>query len=390
MNFWKNTKAVLIRERDEMFNRPLYTFWPIVVLLFSLIFFTSFMHEGLPSKLPIGVVDYDETPFTRNIIRQLNAEEGVGIIKHYSNNSEARQALQLGKIYGYILMPHDFYSDVLGNKRPDITYYVNDAYLVGGNLANKAFLEMSNLISGAYQRSVLETKGVPKDQIMGLIKPIVIDSHLIGNTKVHYGIYLVNTLIPGIFELMCMFLTIFAIGYELKMKTSREWLKTANGSMAAAMTGKMIPYTLMFLILGVAYDLILYKLIGYPNNGNIGNMILDISLLVLASEAIGIFIIGMFPILRQSIFTAAFYGLLGFSLSGFTYPVEYMHPGVQGLSQIYPIRHYFMFYCKEVIFDTGFAGWWIQVAALLAFLILPFFIYHRLERALINQNFPTL
>ena len=39
------------------------------------IFFVSLMHEGLPTDLPIAVVDMDNSATSRNLIRQLDAFE---------------------------------------------------------------------------------------------------------------------------------------------------------------------------------------------------------------------------------------------------------------------------------------------------------------------------
>ena len=82
------------------------------------------------------------------------------------------------------------------------------------------------------------------------------------------------------------------------------------------------------------------------------------------------------------------YSVLAFSMSGFTLPVETMPPYIQGLAEAFPLRHYFLFYSREVIFGTGFAGWWQEVIHLLIFLLLPSLVIYRLKGAYVRQNFP--
>ena len=62
---------------------------------------------------------------------------------------------------------------------------------------------------------------------------------------------------------------------------------------------------------------------------------------------------------------------------------------VQGLSAAFPIRHYYLWYCQEVFYGTGFAGWWPQLVSLSIFMFLPLFVLYRLKGAYVKQNFPT-
>ena len=48
------------RETLRIMSRPIYLFGMIVAPVISMIFFLSLMHEGLPTNLPIAVVDLDD------------------------------------------------------------------------------------------------------------------------------------------------------------------------------------------------------------------------------------------------------------------------------------------------------------------------------------------
>ena len=96
----------------------------------------------------------------------------------------------------------------------------------------------------------------------------------------------------------------------------------------------------------------------------------------------------MLPVPRLALSIGALYSVLGFSLSGFTLPLEAMPPYSQGLASMFPLRHYYLFYVQEVIFGAGFAGWWKEVIYLLVFLFVPLIGLERLKKAYIHQNFP--
>lgn len=387
MNFWQHIGAVVRRELRIMRNRPIYLLGSVVTVAFCAIFFLTFLKQGLPHDLPIGIVDLDNSSLSRNFSRQLDATQ-LGKVLKYDSFAQAREDMQSGKITAVCVIPAGMYADVQASRRPTFTYYLNGLYFVGGALSYKNILTMINLADGAVQREVLRAKGVNEDAIMGRIQPVNVDVHQIGNQFTNYGYYLTNIFLPGVLALTVVIILIYSLGAELKYGTSRHLLSTAGGSMYDALFGKLVVYTTLFSVIGLILILLMYDWMHFPINGSIWNMFLAIVLLVLASESVAIFIIGLLPIPRLALSIGALYSVLAFSMSGFTLPVETMPPYIQGLAEAFPLRHYFLFYSREVIFGTGFAGWWQEVIHLLIFLLLPSLVIYRLKGAYVRQNFP--
>lgn len=387
MNFWQNIGAVVRRELRIMRNRPIYLLGSVVTVAFCAIFFLTFLKQGLPHDLPIGIVDLDNSSLSRNFSRQLDATQ-LGKVLKYDSFAEAREDMQSGKITAVCVIPAGMYADVQASRRPTFTYYLNGLYFVGGALSYKNILTMINLADGAVQREILRAKGVNEDAIMGRIRPVNVDVHQIGNQYTNYGYYLTNIFLPGVLALTVVIILIYSLGAELKYGTSRHLLSTAGGSMYNALFGKLAVYTTLFSVIGLILILLMYDWMHFPIKGSIWNMFLAIVLLVLASESVAIFIIGLLPIPRLALSIGALYSVLAFSMSGFTLPVETMPPYIQGLAEAFPLRHYFLFYSREVIFGTGFAGWWQEVIHLLIFLLLPSLVIYRLKGAYVRQNFP--
>ena len=387
MNFWQHIGAVVRRELRIMRNRPIYLLGSVVTVAFCAIFFLTFLKQGLPHDLPIGIVDLDNSSLSRNFARQLDATQ-LGKVLKYDSFAQAREDMQSGKITAVCVIPAGMYADVQASRRPTFTYYLNGLYFVGGALSYKNILTMINLADGAVQREVLRAKGVNEDAIMGRIRPVDVDVHQIGNEFTNYGYYLTNIFLPGVLALTVVIILIYSLGAELKYGTSRHLLSTAGGSMYNALFGKLVVYTTLFSVIGLILILLMYDWMHFPIKGSIWNMFLAIVLLVLASESVAIFIIGLLPIPRLALSIGALYSVLAFSMSGFTLPVETMPPYIQGLAEAFPLRHYFLFYSREVIFGTGFAGWWQEVIHLLMFLLLPSLVIYRLKGAYVRQNFP--
>ncbi len=387
MNNWQRILSVARRELRIVRNRPLYFMGSIGVIAFCAIFFLTFLDHGLPDDIPIGVVDEDYSTTSRNFCQQLDATQ-LGKVVHYDSFSSAREDMTSGKIAGVCVIPEGMNEDIQAFRQPKITFYVNGLYFVSGALAWKDLLTMVNLTNGAVQREVLRAKGFNDSQIMGLIRPIDIDTHQIGNVTTNYNYYLSGILLPGVLEMIVILVLIYSLGAELKFGTSRHLMEYSGHSVVTALAGKLLVWTVVFSAIGFVLVMLLYHWLHFPISGSIFNMFIAMFLMIFASEAIAIFILEMLPVPRLALSIGALYSVLGFSLSGFTLPLEAMPPYIQGVASMFPLRHYYLFYVQEVIFGAGFAGWWKEVIYLLMFLFVPLVGLNRLKNAYIHQNFP--
>ena len=384
----KRIYNIVRRELYLWSRRPIYLIGSVGVMLASALFFLTFFGKGMPEDIPIGVVDRDRSSTSRNFVRQLDATQ-LGKVVLFDGITEARAQMERGKISAYVIVPEHFDEDIQAFRRPRMGVYVNTMNpVIGGALAYKDILTMVNLTNGAVQRQVLRAKGVSEGEIMARIQPLVVDAHYIGNPGTSYTYYLCNMILTGILAMSILLVVSYALASELKFGTSRQLLALSGSSVSLAVFAKLLPYTLLFTVLGTILQLVMFGPLHFPLNGSVWQMVLAMLLLVMACEAVSVFIVSMVPTLRLSVCISALYSVLGFSLAGFTLPIESLPLAVRGMSWLYPLRFYYKFYVQEAIFGTGFAGWWTSAVALMAFLLIPLVGLGRLKRAYVNQNYP--
>lgn len=383
----KRLWSVMRREFRRLVGEPLYIFAMVIAPLFCYIFFTTLMDEGLPTELPVGVVDMDGTSVSRNIVRNLDSFTQTSVVAHYPDVSEARHAMQQGDIYAFFYLPKGLSADANNQQQPKISFYTNNSYLIAGSLLLRDMRTMSELASGAAARKVMYAKGATEGQAMALLQPIVIDTHALNNPWINYSVYLCNTLAPAILMILIFMITVYSIGVEIKEQTAREWLEMSGGSMLTALAGKLLPHTLIFSIMGVFYNAYLYGILHFPCNSGILPMIVATLCFVLASQCCGVFMVGMLPTLRLGLSFASLWGVVSISISGFSYPVMAMHPTLQAVSNLFPLRHYFLIYVNQALngYSMGYA--WTNYLALLLFMMLPLLVVRRLRDALLNFKY---
>ena len=342
------------------------------------------MNEGTPVKMPCGVVDLDNTSTTRSIIRKLDAFQTTRVTAHYPNASEARRAIQRGEIYAFLYIPENTTADLLASRQPKVSFYYSGVTMLAGNMLFRDLKTATMLTSASIGSAKLSALGKSETEIRTFLQPILIDLHMIGNPWANYNVYLSTIMIPGIMMLFMFLITVYGIGTELKFNRSREWMQMAGGNVVVALTGKLLPQFIIFISIMLFHMWYLFGHLAFPHPGGAGMIVLLATLTVLAAEGFGVFVFGLMPSLRMSMSVCSLWAVLGFSTSGATYPVFAMHPMIEALSWLFPLRHYYMIYQVCIFNGYPLADAWLNVTALTAFALLPTLTGKRIKKAMLE------
>lgn len=372
------------RECRLLLRNPIYWFCMVVFPLLVMFLFTSMMGEGVPADMPVGVVDNDNTAMSRQIVRRLDAFQTSRVVARYPSVTAARRAMQQGDIYAFLHIPRGTSEKLLAQRRPTVSYYYNMSYIAAGTLLYRDLTTITTLGSASVGMATLQAKGMPPAEIQAFLQPIVIDLHQISNPWTNYNIYLSTVFVPGVLMLFIFLITAYSLGTELKFKRSRQWLAMADGNMAVALAGKMLPQTLIFLAVVYGYMYYVFGVLAFPHPGGVLRLLLLGLVSVLASQGFGIFAFGLMPSLRMSMSVCSLWAVLSFSMAGSAFPVMGMDTPLQALSWLFPLRHYFMVYQITVFNGYEMLDAWFHIAALVAFALLPLMVLRKIRNAMLT------
>ena len=373
-----------LREVRIMVKNPIYGCCMVVFPLLAMIFFTSLMDDGLPQNMPVGVVDLDNTTTTRALIRRLDGFQSSKVVAHYPSVSDARHAVQENEIYAFLYIPKGTTDDLLASRQPKISYYYNLASIMSGSLLMKDLKTISNLGSAAVGQATMRAKGYTQDQIMAFLQPIAIDLHQIGNPWTNYNVYLSTVFVPGVMMLFIFLITAYSLGMELKFDTGKQWLAMADNRMVIALIGKFGMQTVIWLALIFAYEVYMFRILGFPNQGGVGMLVLLALLEVFAAQGFGIFAFGLMPSLRMSMSICSLWAVLSFSMAGSAFPVMGMDGALQSLSWLFPLRHYYKLFSVCVFNGFPLLEVWFHFVALVAFMLMPWFVIGKIKNAMLT------
>ena len=343
------------------------------------------MSSGLPSRIPIAVVDLDNTTTSRALIRQLDAFGKTDIKYKSLSFNEARHRMERMEVYAVLTIPKDFAKDAASGNRPKLVYYTNNAFLISGSLLFQDLKAISTLASASVGLQTAVAKGYTESQAMPILQPITIDSHPISNPWLNYSVYLNNMLLPGILQLIILMFTVSAFGSEIKLGNGRRLLAMGDNSILKVIVGKLLPYTIIYIGIALFYMVILYYYNGFPLHSGFWPMFMNYVCLILAAQGGGVILLGIFRNYRFALSIASLIGMVSFSITGFSFSALAMDGSLNALSNFFPLRHFFLIYVDQALNGIPVGYSMYQYAALLAFVLLSIFFWGVVKK-LLKEN----
>lgn len=383
-------RSVLLREWRRMTSRRLYLGVCIILPLFTLFFMATIFGNGQMENIPIGIVDQDNTASSRAIARNISAVPTFKVTRHFVNEEAARKAVQKKEIYGYLSIPPKFEQDAISGKNATLSYYYHYALLsVGGELmaAFETSLAPVSLSPIVMQAVAL---GVEQDRITTFLLPVQASNHPIYNPSLDYSVYLSQPFFFVLFQVLILLITVYAVGIEIKFRTADEWLFVAKGNMVTAVLGKLLPYTIIFILIGWLANYVMFGILHIPFQGSWLLMNMLTALFVVATQALGLFLFSLFPAISLIISIVSMVGSLGATLSGVTFPVTNMYPLVRDASYLFPVRHFTEMMQNMLYEGSGFIHLWPSVVILCIFPLLALVLLPHLKRAIESHKYEKI
>ena len=385
MKYISNFFAVALRELNIIVRKNhIYGFCMVVFPLIVVLFFTTMLDDGVALDLPVGVVDQDNSAMSRGLVRNLDAMQSSRVVYRFANVTEARNAMQEGRVYAYLLIPEGTAEKLLSGRRPKISYYYTMTCLTAGSMAMKDMKTIGTLGSAAVGQSTLAAKGASKEQIKAALQPVTVDAHMIANPQGSYNYSLTTVFVPGILMLFMALLAAYAAGMEMKFDTGKEWLATAGDNILVAILGKYIVHALVFLLVIFFYEYYIFEVLHFPRLGGVWSIVRLCLLQVAGGLGFGIFAFGLMPSLRMSMSICSLWSVLSISMCGSAFPIAGMDASLQAMSWLFPLRHYWMLYQATVLNGFPVIDVWFHLVALVAFTLLPWFVLRKIKNAMLN------
>ena len=387
MRFLRNTWAVLQRELVRMTHQPMYLTLMLVLPLLSFAFFALLFNQGVARNIPIAILDEDHTTLSRKVAQMIDDTPTAMVAYDIQDIDEGERLMREGRVMAIVQIPAFFEKCILSNTQTHIENYVSGTNITVNGLLSKDIQTAVTTFSAGIQLQLLTKQGLTERQAMAQLMPVRFDRHVLFNPYINYGYYLAPSFLPMMLLIFVVLMTVFSIGTELKNATAREWLRTADDSVGAALLGKTLPVTVGMFLLSLAMFVIIFKVVGTPLNGSLAVILTGTLLFIMSYQAISVLIVSLLANLRLSLSIGGGYSVLAFTFSGLTFPIMAMWEPMQWLSRLFPFTYYTDLFVDQMLRGAPVVCSLPDLGWMSLFVVLPLLCLPRLKRVCTEQKF---
>ena len=385
--FFSGVVAVARREVRRIAESGEYRAVVLWLPLGVILFFAVFFSQEVVGTLPVAVVDGDDSSLSRKLVLMIRATPQTAYVEAVANMAEARHRLLQGDVVGVVEIPNGFARKILLGETAEVVYYDSGTNISTNSLSAKGVQTAVASFGVGIALQRVEMQGVVGTEAMAQVMPIGFSTYGLFNPWLNYAYYIAPCFFAMILIIASMLSTIYAVGTELRYSTSVEWLRSANGSLVGAVMGKLLPSTLALWLLVLVVGTLLFAIYGAPMQGSWVVLIVGAVALIVAYQAVALFVVALTASFRLSLSLGGGYSVLGFTFSGVTFPTMAMLSAVQPFTMLFPYTYFMRLYIDQAVRGSA---WWLSmqdVAAMLMFCLLPLLVLGRLKRVAVTRKF---
>ncbi|MGL1931082.1 MAG: ABC transporter permease [Desulfotalea sp.] len=196
------------------------------VIFYSFLYPQPYLNQ-IPRELSLVVVNLDDNQFSRQLERMVDASPQIAIKHRVTSLKEAQKVFLKERLAGIMVIPENFYRDVLLGKSPVLSYAGDASYFLVYGLVIEGLTYAGETLSAKVRVTRMMQKGLPQDQAIRELSPINLNIKPVFNSTVSY----LNYVLPAVFLLILHHTLI--IGVAILTGTQKDIDKNGNAKIPA-------------------------------------------------------------------------------------------------------------------------------------------------------------
>ncbi|WP_196159059.1 ABC transporter permease [Reinekea sp. G2M2-21] len=319
--FWLGVQ----REWRRILTQP--TYWASLFLLPLLAFVTVNGVISTPSvnNVALDIVDLDRSAASRDLQFRLDASSSISIADQLPDAHRALQRAQDKTTFGYLIIPADYQRQLIAGEQVSINVFVNQQNFMLGNTISSQVLRQVIESSLRDSASALMVGGQMKEQALANVLPIKSARSVLGNSYLNYRTFLLATMLPHLWHVLVMVVTVIALGKEFKDGTIEQWYRASGNHLSLALTSKLlIPAVVLALWIGLI-DVAIFAENNAGGYASLPSLLVASWLTQFCYHTAGLLVVALTANYRQALSLAAFYTTPAFAFIGVTFPTFNMN-----------------------------------------------------------------
>ena len=328
---WSRFLAILIKEFRQI-RRDRLTFAMMVgVPIMQLVLF-GFAINTDPKRLPLAVVQADQSEFSRSLIASLENSAYFRVTERPASEAEGNRLLDAGRVQFLLVIPPDFSRQLQRGERP--------AILLAADATDPAASGNALAALNAISRQALarDLTG-PLRALQASDAPFDIRTQRRYNPEGVSRYNIVPGLIGVILTMTMVMMTALAMTRERERGTMENLLATPVRPFEV-MVGKIAPYILIGYVQVVVILVAARLLFDVPMVGSLALLSAALVIFMAANLAVGFTFSTIAKNQLQAMQLTFFFFLPSMLLSGFMFPFRGMPHWAQVIGEALPLTHF--------------------------------------------------
>lgn len=319
----------------------------VAPLFFGIFYGTVYINKG-EHDVPVAVLNLDNTQYSRDYIRAMNATEVVAIVKEIENYSSIEELIQSGEIQAAVVIPENFYLSLTQGEKTNIKLYLNNLRFLSSNDINKAVTSVNLEAIKQLRLEMFKRKGYTSGEAEILAEPIALGVHTLFNSSETYGDFLLPGMLILILQQTLLIAMAQSIAKEKEQGSLKELWRTSGNSSLIALTGKGIFYLIISMCYVIFYYGFIFAILDVPFVGSLWLLIGITIIFLMATISLGFLLSSLFKRKLHALQLMAFSTYVFFFLSGYSWPNEGLPTVLKYLSQIFPLTPFLKIFISVV------------------------------------------
>jgi ABC-2 type transport system permease protein len=295
-------------------------FFTTILPLFLMSLLVVVFSAGLPTDLPVAVLDRNGTDLSRAVIRMVDATSEIAIVEQVDDLAEGRHMILSGQVYGLLMLPLDLERDAYAARRPEVVFFYDNQHMtVGGILAHGVTNAVGE--AGAGVRVALRSsQGEPVETAQAATAPIPIHQNTLFNPALNYAHFLLAALLPAVLQIIVVTTSAYSVGLDIEGRYRLATLRRLGGGLWPALFGKLLPHTLVFLVIYGVVENVLFGYLEMPLRGHQWLLVLATMLFIFACQLLGMLLVVVTLRMTTALSIAALLTAPAFGFMGISFP----------------------------------------------------------------------
>lgn len=323
-------------------------------------------------KVSVGVVDMDHTKSSRTFLNKLNATQKVDLTHTYNSLLEAKNGISSFNIQGYVSIPKGFEKKLKATESSPIGLVLNNTRFLPSNDINKTV----NVVALDYAYKSREDFFKSKKIIPSLAKeyanPVSIQVNAVYNPTNNYGDFLLPFVLFLILHQMLFIGLAESVASDRQKGLMRIGFSDSKNNFLNYIIGKTAVYFFLFIAYVLLAFLVVFPMLDLPIQGSLLMLISVSSIFLLATILYSWFFASFFSSQIEAMEVIAFTSYPIFLITGITWSIDQMPLFVQYISNLIPLRPFFVFLKKLAIMGVNSQFYYNEIIHLLILLIVSY------------------